>query len=470
MMKKLLISMALAATASFADFYFEYSEPNATPAASGTALECAGDSVDLAIRKRELVKQFNTCVNERTEYSISIMMFKVKEGEYGADKQAECFKAYADSLNALATCAETILPGRPFFSLEERLAYRYYFGIYGGLVQYFKNYKQIQEDWNGKQSVDPYDISDEKAAVTAVPFEKIEAGIAEWEGSREDKDMLTLYYKYLRSTYDWPYKCSIKPAFICDTSWLGEEKTAFLNKYPESEYREFVETQMPGFAEPTAEEKANREAGDKLVDKRQSERALEEVKAARDVWVALSGIAMFGIPVTSTTGFDDNYDASTMMSLAFKASWRSVVLQYQYHLAFGDNNKGGSVAEKGYSIMGGVMLGPKKTFTVDLLFGLTYLDTYAKEEGISANINYESYAFAVQGTYYFPISDSWDVTAHVQARMNYIENFCRANYWDEEDGRCTDPGRGGEPQDHSWEDLQWTFSAGIGIRFWKPRY
>jgi len=101
---------------------------------------------------------------------------------------------------------------------------------------------------------------------------------------------------------------------------------------------------------------------------------------------------------------------------------------------------------------------------------LTYLDTYAKEEGISANIDYESYAFAVQGTYYFPISDSWDVTAHVQARMNYIENFCRANYWDEEDGRCTDPGRGGEPQDHSWEDLQWTFSAGIGIRFWKPRY
>jgi len=302
----------------------------------------------------------------------------------------------------------------------------------------------------------------------------MENAVAEAEGSREDKDMLLLFYKYLRAKYDWPYRCSIKPAFMCDTSWLGEQKAEFLKKYPESQYRGFIETQMPSFADLTEEEKKLAKEDDEKIEQKNRERAIEQEKAERNVWVALSGMAMFGFPVTYTSGFDDNFDVSNALTFGLKASWRSVVLQYQYFLSFGDNNKGGSVSEKGYTIMGGLMLGPKKIFTLDVLFGLSYIDTYPSAEDMpEANLDDESWTLAFQGTYYFPISDSWDITAHIQARMNFVENYCRDTYWDTEgfsgDGRCDDPYRNAD-NDKYWDDLQWTFSAGIGIRFWKPRY
>ena len=144
-------------------------------------------------------------------------------------------------------------------------------------------------------------------------------------------------------------------------------------------------------------------------------------------------------------------------------------------MAFGDNNKGGSVSEKGYTLMGGLMLGPKKIFTLDVLFGLSYIDTYPLDKDMpEANLDDESWTLAFQGTYYFPISSSWDITAHIQARMNFVENYCRDTYWDSDGfsdgyGRCEDPYRNGD-NDKYWDDMQWTFSAGIGIRFWKPRY
>ena len=89
----------------------------------------------------------------------------------------------------------------------------------------------------------------------------------------------------------------------------------------------------------------------------------------------------------------------------------------------------------------------------------------------AADLDDESWTLAFQGTYYFPISSSWDITAHLQARMNYVENYCRDSYWNSEDGymSCSDPLRPAD-NDKYWDSLQWTFSAGIGVRFWKPRY
>ena len=137
--------------------------------------------------------------------------------------------------------------------------------------------------------------------------------------------------------------------------------------------------------------------------------------------------------MTSTEGFDDNFDVSNMLTFGFKASWRSVVFQYQYFLSLGDNNKGGSVSEKGYTLMGGLMLGPKKIFTLDVLFGLSYIDTYPNDKDMrAANLDDESWTVAFQGTYYFPISDSWDITAHLQASMNFVENYCRDSFWKED--------------------------------------
>ena len=155
-----------------------------------------------------------------------------------------------------------------------------------------------------------------------------------------------------------------------------------------------------------------------------------------------------------------------------RTNGRWAFFQYQYNFAPGDNNKGGSISQKSYSLLGGVAIGPKKWFTIDLLFGLSYIDSYPKNEGISrADLDYSSWALAVQGNYYFPISDSWDVVAFAQARMNYIENHCRNEYLESDNygTRCRDPYNDGSTGASSWEGMQWTFSLGVGVRFWKPK-
>ncbi len=473
MVNKVILWVLVALSFSFAEFYFAYDAPEGSDTVSIEVFNCDSDSVSFAMRKRELAKQFKTCAGKRSNYKVSVLFFTVAEGESGAEEEAECFKTYSDSLFLFARCGEAALSGKPLFSLDERLAYQYYFGIFRNVLQYIREYEKVNMAWEGKESLDKYNMDDEKNALAAMSVENMENAVAEAEGSREDKDMLLLFYKYLRAKYDWPYRCSIKPAFMCDTSWLGEQKAEFLKKYPESQYRGFIETQMPGFADLTEEEKKLAKEDDEKIEQKNRERAIEQEKAERNVWVALSGMAMFGLPSTYTSHFDDNFDVSNMLSFAFKASWRSIVFQYQYFMSFGDNNKGGSVSEKGYALMGGLMLGPKKIFTVDVLFGLGYIDTYPLEEDMrEANLDDESWMFAVQGTYYIPISDSWDVTAHLQARMNFVENYCRDTYWETGsygNKECWDPYADANNERY-WDDLQWTFSAGIGIRFWKPRY
>ena len=439
------------------------------PAPTGT---CSKDIADYIVRKRDLVKQFKECNKKLEIYSISVFNITVKEGETGREEYEKCLDDYGDSVKVFAECFNKEFPEQTPFSIEEGLAFNYFWRDYNAVLSYIANYSQVQEIMKEMPVLDAYNNANVEAPFHYISQEDMEQFLAEAQASRENKDMLLLYFKYLKAKYDWQYRCQIKPAFSCDTSWLGEFKADFLKKYPETSYREFVETQMPGFAEQTEEEKKLAKADNEKVEQKLRERAIAEQKAARDVWVALSGMAMFGIPVTMTEGFDDNFDVSNMLTFGFKASWRSVVFQYQYFLSLGDNNKGGSVSEKGYTLMGGLMLGPKKIFTLDVLFGLSYIDTYPKDKDMrAADLDDESWTLAFQGTYYFPISSSWDITAHLQARMNYVENYCRDSYWNSEDGymSCSDPLRPAD-NDQYWDGMQWTFSAGIGVRFWKPRY
>jgi hypothetical protein len=460
-MKKFVILLSVFFSMSFAD---------AVPAPTES---CSGDIADYIIRKRDLVKQFKDCNEKLKNYTISVFNIKVKEGETGREEYDKCLDEYGDSVKVFAECFNKQFPEQTPFSIEEGLGFNYYWQDFNAVLSYIASYAQVQEIMKNMPVLDAYNNLTAEAPFHYISQEDMEQLLAEAQASRENKDILRLYFQYLKAKNDFKYRCQIKPAFVCDTSWLGEFKADFLKKYPETQYREFVETQMPSFADQTEEEKKLAKADNEKVEQKLRERSIAEQKAARDVWVALSGMAMFGIPVTSTEGFDDNFDVSNMLTFGFKASWRSVVFQYQYFLSLGDNNKGGSVSEKGYTLMGGLMLGPKKIFTLDVLFGLSYIDTYPNDKDMrAANLDDESWTVAFQGTYYFPISDSWDITAHLQASMNFVENYCRDSFWKEDkygSYECEDPYRNAD-NDKYWDDMQWTFSAGIGVRFWKPRY
>lgn len=486
MMNKILLSILVSCATSFAQFYYtpsaqESDNPlNADKASSVEQESCTADLAELSLQKRTLAKKFGECADKKGEYSVSILFFKVAEGESGIEEEAQCFREYMDILKPLATCVKTNHSNLSLFSIDERNSYLYYWAskmnepmAFNELMEYILHYKQINEKEAGLQILDQFNTFDEELSLRNVSLEFMEKKIAEANGSREDKDMLRLYFKYLKAKYDWRFRCEIKPAFKCDTSWLGDEKNAFLKKYPESDYREFVETQMPGFPEKSDEEKKQAKAENEAIKQKVREKDIAEQIAERDVWVALTGIAMFGIPVTSTTGFDENFDVSTMLGVALRASYRRVFFQYQYNFALGDNNGGGSIAEKSYSLLGGVAIGPKKWLTVDLLFGLSWIDFYPKDEDMArSRLDHESWVFGVQGNYYFPISDSWDITAFAQAKMNYAINFCRNSYLEiEQSGstHCRDPYSSGSTGATNWEDMQWTFSLGVGIRFWKPK-
>lgn len=481
MMNKIIFLILVAISVSMADFYYGFSatETDNEQKSAQPEAACSSDMAELSLQKRNLAKKFEECSDKRTDFSVSILFFTVAKGEYGESEEAKCFKEYSEMLSPLASCIKENHRNVRLFSADERDSYLFYWGsitddskAFNELIKYMLHFKQIQEKEAGLEVLDKFNTSDEEYALRNVSLEKMEKRIAEANGSREDKDMLRLYFKYIKSKYNWKFRCSIKPAFMCDTSWLGDEKNAFLKKYPESDYREFVETQMPGFVDKTAEEKDRAKEENNLVKQKLREQEIAQKIAERDVWVALTGIAMFGIPVIGTSGFDDNYDVSKMFGIALRASYRRAFFQYQYNFAPGDNNKGGSLSQKSYSLMGGVAIGPKKWFTIDLLFGLSYIDSYPKNEGISrADLDYSSWALAVQGNYYFPISDSWDVVAFAQARMNYIDNHCRNEYLEPDDygTRCRDPYNDGSTGASSWEGMQWTFSLGVGVRFWKPK-
>lgn len=485
MLNKLLVPILALCVTSFAQFYYTPSAQegdtpiNADNASSAQLENCTDDLTELSMQKRKLVKKFEECANKQGDYKVSILFFTVAEGETGQSEAKACLEEYMGMLKPLATCIKTKHPNVSLFSIDERNSYMYYLlakmnesDAANELLSYVSHYKQIQEQLADLQILDQFDKSDEEIVLKFVSLENMEKSISEMNGSREDKDVLRLYFKYLKSKYNYRFRCQLKPAFICDTSWLGDEKGAFLKKYPESAYKEFVETQMPGFADLTDEEKAQAKAENNAIKEKKREDEIAQKIAERDVWVALTGIAMFGIPVIGTSGFDDNYDVSKMFGIALRASYRRAFFQYQYNFAPGDNNKGGSISQKSYSLMGGVAIGPKKWFTIDLLFGLSYIDSYPKNEGISrADLDYSSWALAVQGNYYFPISDSWDVVAFAQARMNYIENHCRNEYLEPDNygTRCRDPYNDGSTGASSWEGMQWTFSLGVGVRFWKPK-
>lgn len=476
MMNKIIFLILVAISASMADFYYGFSatECDNEQNSAQPAKACSDDLAELSLQKRNLAKKFGQCTKKHSHYSISILF-----GESGQSEEAECFKEYADMLNSLSTCVKSKHNNLRLFSSDEQDSYLFYWGAkaddsraFNELIKRFLYYKQIQEKEAGLEVLDPFNTFDEELALRDVSLEYMEQRIAEKNGSREDKDMLRLYFKYIKAKYNYRFRCFVKSAFKCDTSWLGDEKNAFLKKYPQSDYREFIETQMMGFPELTAEEKKQAKENNKLVKQRIHEEEIEKKIAERDVWVALTGIAMFGIPLTATESFNENFNVSSMFGVALRASYRRAFFQYQYNFSLGGNNKGGSVSEKSYSLLAGAAIGPKKKFTIDLLLGLTYIDTYPKEEDMPHEyLDYSSWQFALQGNYYFPISDSWDITAFAQAKMNFIENFCRnryveKNYYGED---CRDPFRPDATTDTGWEGVQWTFSAGVGIRFWKPK-
>lgn len=487
MVNKIFFFILIAISVSLADFYYNFTptETGNQQAASTQIAKCSDNLAQLSLQKRNLAKKFGECTEKYSHYSISILFFTVAEGESGQIEEQRCFREYMDTLKTLVTCLKTNHPNTSFYSTDEKNSYLFYWAAkeddlkalaFNELLSYITHYKEVQESEADFNVLDQFNTYDEELALRHVSAEYIERKLAELNGSREDKDVLRLFFKYLKAKYDYHYRCSIKPAIRCDTSWLGEDKNAFLKKYPESEYRGFVETQMPGFADRTAEEKRQAKEENKLIKQQIREQEIAKKIAERDVWVALTGIAMFGIPSTSTSGFDDNFDVSNAFGIALRASYRRAFFQYQYNFSIGDNNKGGSISEKSYSLMAGAAIGPKKKFTVDILFGIMYVDVYPKSNDMPAAIlDDESWTFAVQGNYYFPISDSWDITAFAQARMNFVENYCRDSYWNYDPRGygyyCNDPNRNDDKAETErfWDGIQWTLSIGVGIRFWKPK-
>lgn len=444
---------------------------------------CPRDEIHLAIQKRSLLKKFRNCQKKHSVHSISLfsgipgLNVEVWNGESGLEERDACLVEFKSELDELNRCIENNFPEKNLLSREEFAGYTLAMGNFSAYWSAIEYYKDESEKYKPENLVDRYNTADEEYLFSLVSEASFNAVISNMEGDREDKDMAILYLQYLKIKYDFAYYRS--HASVNGLEWIEFQKKNYLEKYPGTRHRDFILNEMNNGLLTREEKQAAKAFNREVKTAIDIETGTEEVRqklAKKPVWVSLSAFSLFGIPVTYTEGFDENFDVSTTLSFGIKAQYRFLVAQYQYYMSLGDNTMGKVFSENGYAIMGGISAGLYKRWSVDFLMGWTWIDTHPNTESLKhSDIDDESVFLALQTSVFFPVAESWDVFAHVQASLHFVENYCREEYLTREEWGngyvmhyCRDPYRQSDNSNY-WDDLQWTFSVGVGIRFWKPK-
>lgn len=90
------------------------------------------------------------------------------------------------------------------------------------------------------------DLYEEKVLAQAINYDHTLTLISLLNETREDKDIMTLYTKYLLVKYGYNSRSYELSHLQMRTKqnkneWLSKEKSTFLAKYPETQYKGFME-------------------------------------------------------------------------------------------------------------------------------------------------------------------------------------------------------------------------------------
>lgn len=375
--QKSLILLLLAYGFSGASFYYEHSGnrdvavENARPKIESPKGECRMSNDELSNGKRKLLQKYNECVNAYSVNSVHVLWFKVWEGESGVDERATCFRELSQEIIRMSDCAEQSLDNGALMSLDEFTGYmlnlgftEYFFGI-------ILNYDSLKSYEAETKIVDEFDMEDEKYLFKDRDYSEL---IQDMPVDRESKDVALLYLNYLRYKYG-DYGCEqVAFHYECSFDKVENDKKAFLNRYPDSKYSDFVNKVVVDYES----ERSRIQAG------KQHEKDLQEAQSIandlkeRRLWMALNLFGMVGFPQTDgPSSFDNEYDVSTMVTLGLKWQYRRFFLQYQYYMAPGTTFDD-SFAENGFFVMLGGSIGTLKSWSIDLFLGVNSVNTHGK--------------------------------------------------------------------------------------------
>lgn len=408
---------------------------------------CPKDESQFVQKKHEMLQKFKNCQKEYSVNSVSVstgvpgLSVKVWEGESGVEDRLLCLEAYTQEIALVEHCLQAVLPGKNFFSRDE----------YAGLLL---NREQISEYWQlidryatearprtFESVIDRFDTKNEEVMFKTLSETRLVDGLNTMSLSREDKDVAILYFRYLMSTYNYEFFHKRNDEWYSGLGWLDQEKKNFLEKYPNSRHRAFVEREMIRIY-PTEEEKI--EMG--------TEKVRQQI-AKKAVWMSLSMFGIVGLPLMD--GYDtENVDIPALFSLGLKYQFRFLSAQYEYFFSCGGNSHDGAFSEKGMALMLGFSAGSYRRFNIDFLLGLSLLDVYPNKEDLPIQKNAVYPRTAIQGSVFFPIAESWDMFLHTQFSLGLNPAGSYSHYHEEDEVEVGFMG---------------VVSVGIGFRFWKPR-
>lgn len=148
---------------------------------------------------------------------------------------------------------EKTIPNTSLTNLEETDLLALFvasFNLDGNFFQFFlygiQKHDSLKIEMSKYDEIGENDLYEEKVLAQAINYDHTLTLISLLNETREDKDIMTLYTKYLLVKYGYNSRSYELSHLQMRTKqnkneWLSKEKSIFLAKYPETQYKAFME-------------------------------------------------------------------------------------------------------------------------------------------------------------------------------------------------------------------------------------
>lgn len=148
---------------------------------------------------------------------------------------------------------EKTIPNTSLTNLEETDLLALFvasFNLDGNFFQFFlygiQKHDSLKIEMSKYDEIGENDLYEEKVLAQAINYDHTLTLISLLNETREDKDIMTLYTKYLLVKYGYNSRSYELSHLQMRTKqnkneWLSKEKSTFLAKYPETQYKAFME-------------------------------------------------------------------------------------------------------------------------------------------------------------------------------------------------------------------------------------
>lgn len=170
-----------------------------------------------------------------------------------AKDPTECVSDLSHDLSNIKNKLEKTIPNTSLTNLEETDLLALFvasFNLDGNFFHFFlygiQKHDSLKIEMSKYDEIGANDLYEEKVLAQAINYDHTLTLISLLNETREDKDIMTLYTKHLLVKYGYnssSYELSHLQMRTKQNKneWLSNEKSTFLAKYPETQYKAFME-------------------------------------------------------------------------------------------------------------------------------------------------------------------------------------------------------------------------------------